>query len=230
MIRVENIIKSYSQKVILDIEELDFTKGEICGIVGNNGAGKTTLFSLILDLIKADKGLVYSKESIVSKSEEWKPYTGSYINESFTIDFLTPEEYFEFIAELYNWNKGTLSSFLMQFEELFNGEILGTRKYIRDLSMGNQKKTGIIAALIGDPEIIILDEPFANLDPTTQNRLKQLITDIKTPDKTILISSHDLNHVHDTSDRIVVLEKGKIVSDIQKSESSLAELKSYFQV
>lgn len=230
MIRVENLIKLYSQKVVLDIEKLDFTKGEICGIVGNNGAGKTTLFSLILDLIKADKGFVYSKGSIVSKSEEWKPYTGSYINESFTIDFLTPEEYFEFIAELYNWNKGTLSSFLMQFEELFNGEILGTRKYIRDLSMGNQKKTGIVAALIGDPEIIILDEPFANLDPTTQNRLKQLITDIKTPDKTILISSHDLNHVHDTSDRIVVLEKGKIVSDIQKSESSLTELKSYFQV
>ena len=140
MIRIEKIVKKYSQNVVLDIEKLDFTKGEICGIVGTNGAGKTTLFSLILDLIKADNGTVFSKEFIVSQTEKWKTYTGAYINESFTIDFLTPEEYFEFIAELYNWNKGTLSSFLRQFEELFNGEILGTRKYIRDLSMGNQKK------------------------------------------------------------------------------------------
>ncbi|MDA8693352.1 ABC transporter ATP-binding protein, partial [Saprospiraceae bacterium] len=230
MIRIDNILKKYGHQVVLDIDNLDFVKGEICGIVGNNGAGKTTLFSLILDLIKADQGTVYSKDIIVSHGEQWKPYTGAYINESFLIDFLTPEEYFEFIAELYNWNKGTLSAFLEQFEELFNGEILGGKKYIRDLSMGNQKKTGIVSALIGDPEIIILDEPFANLDPTTQNRLKHLITDMKTPDRTILISSHDLNHVHDASDRIVVLEKGKVVSDIQKSESSLGELKSYFQV
>lgn len=230
MIRVDNILKKYNNKIVLDIDNLSIPSGEICGIVGNNGAGKTTLFSLILDLIKADRGTIQSEDIIVSQSEKWKSYTGSYINESFLLDFLTPEEYFDFIADLYGWNEGTLKPFLAQFEELFNGEILGQSKYIRDLSMGNQKKVGIVAALIGDPNIIILDEPFSNLDPTTQNRLSQLISSMKKPDRAILISSHDLNHIHGVSDRIIVLEKGLLIKDIAKSENSMQELTTYFQV
>ena len=230
MISIKNITKSYNNNLVLDINDLNIKAGEICGIVGNNGAGKTTMFSLILDLIKADTGDIKSEDNIVSESEEWKSYTGSYINESFLIDFLTPDEYFSFIADLYDWNQGMLTSFLVQFEELFNGEILGVNKYIRDLSMGNQKKVGIVAALIGDPSVLILDEPFSNLDPTTQNRLKGLLNDSKKADRAIIISSHDLNHVHDVSDRIIVLEKGLIIKDIAKSANSMQELKTYFQI
>jgi len=230
MIRFDNILKQYNNTVALNIPELEIPAGIICGIVGNNGAGKTTMFSLLLDLIKANKGQVHSDDVIVSKSENWKSYTGSYINESFLLEFLTPEEYFEFVGDLYGWNKTTLKPFLDQFSDLFNNEILGGKKYIRDLSKGNQKKVGIVGALIGDPQVIILDEPFANLDPSTQNRLKQMIKEMKNSQRTILISSHDLNHVHDVSDRIIVLETGELVMDINKDESSFSKLKEHFQI
>lgn len=230
MIRFENILKTYKSKVALNIPNLEIPPGLVCGIVGNNGAGKTTMFSLLLDLIKSDQGQISSDDVIVSESENWKTYTGSYISDSFLLEFLTPEEYFEFIADLYGWNKTTLTPFLDEFNELFNNEILGVKKYIRDLSKGNQKKVGIVGALIGDPQVIILDEPFANLDPSTQNRLKQLILSMKNSQRTILISSHDLNHVHDVSDRIIVLETGELVMDIEKNEASFDKLKEHFQI
>ena len=100
---------------------------------------------------------------------------------------------------------------------------------MRDLSKGNQKKVGIVAALIGNPEVIILDEPFANLDPSTQIRLKEIISSLtKNAGVTVLVSSHDLAHVTDVSDRIIVLEKGKIVKDLHTNTATLQELERYF--
>ena len=107
----------------------------------------------------------------VAKSEDWKLYTGSFIDEGFLIDYLTPDEYFQFIASLHNMSAGDLEAALAGYEELFAGEIRGKKKYIRDLSKGNQKKVGIVGALLSNPDILILDEPFANLDPSTQFRL-----------------------------------------------------------
>lgn len=230
MIRLENITKTYGEKVALDVAELSIEKGEVVGLVGNNGAGKTTMFSIILDLISPNTGKAYSKESHIANSEHWKSYTGSYISENFLLEFLTPDEYFKFISELHHFSSTDLNNFLGQFDDLFNNEIKGVKKYIRDLSKGNQKKTGIVAALIGEPEVIILDEPFANLDPTTQIRLKTTIKDLKSPDKTILISSHDLTHVTEVSDRIILLENGLVIKDLQKTDETLKELESYFQV
>ena len=167
----------------------------------------------------------------VNTSEDWKPFTAAFIDESFLIGYLTPEEYFYFIGELRGLNKADVDVFLTQFEEIFNDEILGGKKYLRDLSKGNQKKAGIVAALIGDPEVIILDEPFANLDPTTQIRLKKLLKDLTVnSNATVLISSHDLGHITDVCERIVVLDKGVVVKDIKTSEETLKELEAYFSV
>jgi|SRR5690625_179519 len=229
MIKVENISKVYSGETVLQIDDLTITEGESFGLVGNNGAGKTTLFSLFLDLIKPSSGRIISKDIIVSESEAWKPFTSSFIDESFLIGYLTPEEYFYFIGELRGQNKADIDDFLLQFEDLFNGEILNQKKYLRDLSKGNQKKVGIVAALIGNPEVIILDEPFANLDPTTQIRLKKLLNQIvEEQNTTLLISSHDLMHIIEVCKRIVVLEDGKIVKDTLTGETTLQELKTYF--
>lgn len=230
MIRVENANKTFGSNQALNIEYLEIPKGEIFGLVGNNGAGKTTLFNAILDLIRINTGHIHSKDQDVAKSGEWKKYTGAYISEEFLISFLTPEEYFTFISELHNWKKADLDQFLIGFEEFFNGEILAQNKYIRDLSKGNQKKVGIAGALIGNTQIVLLDEPFANLDPSSQNRLKNLINQLNDGERTILISSHDINHIADVCTRIVVLEKGAIVRDIQKSEEALKELQNYFAV
>ena len=229
MITFKNLKKSYSKNIVLDIDLLEIPKGQAFGLVGNNGAGKTTLFSCLLDLIKPTKGEVVNNEIEVRKSEDWKKFSSAYLDESFLIGYLMPEEYFYFIAELRGVRKTELDNFLNQFEDLFNGEILGGKKYIRDLSKGNQKKVGIIAALIGSPKIIILDEPFANLDPTTQIRLKKIIKKLaQEKETTILVSSHDLQDVTEVSERIVLLEKGKIVRDIKTDSKTLKELEEYF--
>lgn len=229
MIHVNSLSKKYKEVTVLDLESLEIPSGEIFGLVGNNGAGKTTFFSLLLDLIKASSGHIISNGVQVDKSEDWKPFTAAFIDESFLIGYLTPEEYFYFIGELRGMNKQDVDLFLKTFEDFFHGEILESKKYLRDLSKGNQKKVGIVASFIGKPKVIILDEPFANLDPTTQIRLKKLIGTYKDdPEVTMLISSHDLSHVTEVCQRIVVLDKGQIVKDIQTSERTLKELEGFF--
>jgi len=229
MIQAINLEKAYSGTTVLNLSELKIEKGEVFGLVGNNGAGKTTFFSLVLDLIRATRGKVLINEIPVAKSEEWKEQVAAYIDESFTIGYLTPDEYFSFIGELRNMNDNDVSSFLSDFKEFFHDEVLGKKKFIRDLSKGNQKKVGVVGALMGNAEVIVLDEPFANLDPSSQYQLRGIIKKYAAPkEKTLLISSHDLDHVADVCSRIVILEKGEIVRDVQKTESTLAELEEFF--
>jgi len=229
MITTTNLSKSYNGVTVLNIENLDIPKGQSFGLVGNNGAGKTTYFSLLLDLIQPTTGHIKNNNVLVSESEDWKPFTSAFIDETFLIGYLTAEEYFYFIGELRGQNKQDVDAILAQFEDFFHGEILKQKKYLRDLSKGNQKKAGIVAALIGNPEVIILDEPFANLDPTTQIRLKGIIKDLaKTQGVTVLVSSHDLLHVTDVCERIVVLEKGEVIKDLATSEATLKELEAHF--
>lgn len=231
MISAKELTKTYNKKTVLKIDGLEIPKGQAFGLVGNNGAGKTTFFNLILDLIKPSSGLILNNEIQVNKSEDWKPFTAAFLDESFLIGYLTPEEYFNFIANLRGVNPVDLKTFLRQFEELFNDEILGQKKFLRDLSKGNQKKAGIVGALIGAPEVVILDEPFANLDPTTQIRLKHTLKIInEETSSTVLISSHDLGHVTEVCERIVVLQKGEIIKDLKTSKETLRELEEFFSV
>jgi ABC-2 type transport system ATP-binding protein len=230
MITVTNLVKAYNQEIVLNINNLAISKGEILGLVGNNGAGKTTLLRLMLDLIKAEKGEVHSGDYVVSKSENWKDYTASYLDEGFLIDFLTPQEYFYFIGEEYGYTRSEIDTRLADFKNFFNDEILGQRKkYIRDFSKGNKQKIGIVSSFITDPQVLILDEPFNSLDPTSQIVLKRLLSDYnKNTNATIVISSHDLNHITDVCKRIALIEKGIIIKDIQNDGKALAELEHYF--
>ena len=213
-ITIDQLKKVYGTKVALDIDHYTIRHGEIIGLVGNNGAGKTTLFRLMLDLLKADSGFVRIGETEVSSSEAWKETTGAYLDESFLIDYLTPEEYFYFVGRF------------------MNGEILGQKKLIRNLSAGNRQKIGILAALLNQPELIILDEPFNFLDPSSQSALKQLLVAYnQSTGATILVSSHNLNHTTDISTRIALLEHGKLIRDLDNSDGSAGnELETYFAV
>lgn len=229
MIKTEQLSKKYGTTEVLNLPDLQIPSGQSFGLVGNNGAGKTTFFSLLLDLIKPTTGKVENNGVVVGDNEDWKPFTSAFIDDSFLIGYLTPEEYFYFIGDLRGRNRKDVDELLAQFEDFFHGEILGQKKYLRDLSKGNQKKAGIVASFIGDPEVVILDEPFANLDPSTQFRLKEILKDLAgRRGVTVLISSHDLLHVTDVCERIVVLEKGQIVKDIRTSETTLKDLESFF--
>lgn len=229
MIKAHQLSKTYGQQTVLSLDHLEIPKGQSFGLVGNNGAGKTTFFSLLLDLIQPTTGQLTSNNVVINASEDWKPFTAAFIDESFLIGYLTPEEYFYFIGELRGQSKADISKLLEGFKDFFHGEILGQKKYLRDLSKGNQKKVGIVATFIGQPEVVILDEPFANLDPTTQIRLKGIIKNLAaTAGVTVLVSSHDLMHVTEVCERIVVLEKGEMVKDIKTAPATLKELEAYF--
>ena len=231
MITIDTISKKYGKAEVLNVENIEIPKGQSFGLVGNNGAGKTTLFNILLDLIRPTTGIITNNNIVVSQSEDWKNFTGSFIDESFLIGYLTAEEYFDFIGDLRGMNSADVAKFLFPFSDFFNDEIIGKKKYLRDLSKGNQKKVGIVAALMGNPQVIILDEPFANLDPTTQIRLKKLIKELSEKNEvTVLISSHDLTHITEVCERIVVLDKGNVVKDIQTSAETLKELETYFSV
>ena len=231
MIEIKNIKKVYNGVLVVDVPQLEIRKGESIGLVGNNGAGKTTLFRMMLDLIRPERGEVISNGEIVAGHENWKNYTASYLDEGFLIDYLTPEEYFYFIGGLHQQSQAHVDDFLASLTDFFNSEILKKGKYIRDLSKGNQSKVGIASCLMQNPELLMLDEPFANIDPSTQIRLKNMLKDMnKRQDVTTLISSHDLSHITDVCDRILLMEKGKIIKDIATNSSTLAELEDYFAV
>jgi ABC-2 type transport system ATP-binding protein len=231
MIEIKDLKKTYSGTTVVNIPTLQCSAAETVGLVGNNGAGKTTLFRMLLDLVRPTQGEVFSKGIPVAASDAWKNYTGSHLDEGFLIDYLTPEEYFKFIGELHGLSQGDIQERLLPFMDFFNGEVLQQRKYIRDFSKGNQKKIGIAAAAISNPELLVLDEPFANLDPTSQIRLKNLLKQLHARhNMTLLISSHDLNHVIEVCERIVILEKGQIVQDMETTENTLQALEAYFTV
>ena len=231
MIEIKNLKKVYSGAVVVNVPNIHIKKGESVGLVGNNGAGKTTLFRMMLDLIRPEAGEVVSNGAPVAGHETWKNYTASYLDEGFLIDYLTPEEYFYFIGGLHQQSRAHVDDFLAGLTDFFNGEILKKGKYIRDLSKGNQCKVGVASCLLQNPELLMLDEPFANIDPSTQFRLKSILKDLnKNKGVTTLISSHDLNHITDVCDRILLMEKGIIIKDIATSSSTLNELEEYFGV
>lgn len=229
-IRINNLLKKFGEKRAIDINDYTIKKGTILGLVGNNGAGKTTLFRLLLDLLKADKGEIYFENINPAISEEWKNFTGAFIDESFLIDYLTPEEYFYFIGRIYGLEKKIVDEHLAKFDKFMNGEVLGQKKLIRNFSMGNKQKIGIISAMLHHPQILILDEPFNFLDPSSQSIIRNLLKEYnKETGATILISSHNINHTTDICPRIALLENGIILRDIDNTDKTAEkELESYF--
>ena len=231
MINIHNLKKRFGETVACDINDFTIGEGEVLGLVGNNGAGKTTLFRIMLDLLKADEGSVLIDGIDPTRSEQWKDTTGAYIDEGFLIDFLTPEEYFDFLGKVSGIEPAVISERLHAYEHLAGGEIFGQKKLIRNLSAGNKQKVGIISALLRQPKLLILDEPFNFLDPTSQNTLKHVISEYnRQTGATIIISSHNLQHTVDISSRIALLEKGRILRDMTNSDGSAKdELTHYFE-
>lgn len=232
MIQINNLQKKFGAKTAVNIDNYIINQGDMLGLVGNNGAGKTTLFRLILDLLRADRGNVTINDIEVCKSEDWKNFTGAFIDDGFLIDYLTPEEYFHFIGKMYGLKKEEVDERIAPFERFMNGEVMGQKKFIRNFSAGNKQKIGIISAMLHHPQLLILDEPFNFLDPSSQSIIKQLLKKYNEEHgATVIISSHNLNHTVDVCPRIALLEHGVIIRDIQNENNSAEkELEAYFNV
>lgn len=232
MITIDKLKKNFGEKIAVDIEHYEINQGDMLGLVGNNGAGKTTLFRLMLDLLKADDGKVIINDIDVSQSEDWKSITGAFIDDGFLIDYLTPEEYFYFIGKMYGLKKEEVDERLVPFERFMSGEVIGHKKLIRNYSAGNKQKIGIISAMLHYPQLLILDEPFNFLDPSSQSIIKHLLKKYNEEHQaTVIISSHNLNHTVDVCPRIVLLEHGVIIRDIINEDNSAEkELEDYFNV
>jgi len=230
-IRIENLKKQYGEQFSLDVPALDIAPGSLTGIVGNNGAGKTTLLRLFLDLIEATEGDILVDGKPVAASEHWKQQTGSFLDEGFLIDFLTPEEFFYFTGKVYGMDKKAVDEQVKAFDRFLGEEINGANKYIRNLSTGNKQKVGIVAAMLVQPELLILDEPFNFLDPSSQIIIRKLLkADNEARGTTMLISSHNLNHLTEICSRVILLEKGKVVKDLHPPQDDLAEVERYFSL
>ena len=229
---IENLRKNFGEKTAVNINQFEIPSGQILGLVGNNGAGKSTLFRLMLDLIKADEGRVLMGSTDVSQTEEWKSWTGAFVDESFLIDYLTPDEYFQFVARISGTPDEEYQSFLDRFEHFMAGELMGQNKLIRNLSAGNKQKVGIVAAMLLRPKVLILDEPFNFLDPSSQSAIKNLLLEYnRETGATILVSSHNLQHTVDISPRIALLENGVIIRDIDNADGKAQEeLENYFKI
>ena len=216
-IRIQNLKKTFGEKVAVNIDNYVINSGDMLGLVGNNGAGKSTLFRLIMDLIKSDSGNVtmvgtyqdIPVEMDVTTSEDWKEWTGAFIDDSFLIDYLTPDEYFHFVAKICGISNEQLEEHLAHYEHFMNGEVIGQKKLIRNLSAGNKQKVGIIAAMIQQPQILILDEATSALDTDTENMVLQNIVSA-CPDKTCIVSTHRPS-ILKLSNRVYRVEDKKLV-------------------
>ena len=227
MIAVNNVKKSFDGKLALNIEELETGYGESIGVVGNNGAGKTTFFKSILDLIQPDEGEIKIESKNVRKSDQWQSHLNAFIDETFLIDFLKPKEYLSFVLKTKD-SPISVEQLLEKYGEFSNTDIDESKKLIRDLSTGTKVRIGVLSLLAGNPKFLILDEPFAHLDPTSQARLRKLIKKLKEEGKTVIVSSHNLHNIAESCERVILIESGEVKHDVQVSESTMKDLHNYF--
>ena len=232
MITIDKLKKNFGEKIAVDIEHYEINQGDMLGLVGNNGAGKTNLFRLMLDLLKAENGKVGINDIDVSLNEDWKAFTGPFIDSGFLIDYVITEDYFYVIGKMNGLKKEEVDERLVPFERFMNGEVMGQKKLIRNYSAGNKQKIGIISAMLHYPQLLILDEPFNFLDPSSQSIIKHLLKRYNEEHQaTVIISSHNLNHTVDVCPRIALLEYGIIIRDIINEDNSAEkELEAYFNV
>lgn len=208
MLKVENVVKYYGD--LLAVDNLSFTvdDGEIFGLLGLNGAGKTTTFRMILGLIDDYKGNITLDGKKIDYNETDK--IGFLTEERSLLTKLTVLEQITYYGVLKGIPEGDIPKKLDYWLEVF-GITEYKNKKIKELSKGNQQKVQFISAIINEPKLLILDEPFSGLDPINVELFKKVILDFKKKGTSIIFSSHRMEHVELFCDRLVVLVKGKSV-------------------
>ncbi|GMK40943.1 putative ABC transporter ATP-binding protein YhaQ [Paenibacillus sp. CCS19] len=205
---VERIVKNYGEKTAVNGLSLQVAEGEIYGLLGANGAGKTTTMRMVLGLIYPDEGSILYNGKAYSKEQLHN--LGYLPEERGLYPKVRVDEQLLYLAQLRGMTKKAAEDSLKKWLEQFEvAEYYGKR--IEELSKGNQQKIGFIAAVIHDPQILILDEAFSGLDPVNVELLKAAVKGLRDSGKTILFSTHRMEHVEELCRNITIMHRSNPV-------------------
>lgn len=218
MIKCINLNKSYKEKIVVSDLSFEVKEGEVFALLGSNGAGKTTTIKIILGLVKPDSGEVQIKSNIKIGYSPETPYFPP---------FLTEVETMEFYAKLQKISKEQMES---EIREILNIVGLGNEQNtkVRNYSKGMTQKLALAQSLLGNPNLLILDEPTAGLDALSRIKMIETINRLKEEGKTIILNSHILNNVEKVADRGIVLKDGKLIKNLEKSDFVKDKLEKVF--
>ncbi|MBX9783005.1 MAG: ABC transporter ATP-binding protein [Chitinophagaceae bacterium] len=228
MIIISGLQKSFTKKLVLDIDNLVFSNFGTVALVGNNGAGKTTFLRLLADLLKPTKGKIIYNSTYISELHN-SNQIAAYLDETFLIEYLTVEEYFQIVGLINKLDKETINQFTSEWVDFFNYNLFKSM-LISELSLGNKNKVGIVGAIMQNKPITLLDEPLANLDPSSQILLCKYFDNIKENTKQLfIISSHNIDYIMSVSNRILLLENGRILIDAEPDNNTIKTIQNYFK-
>lgn len=212
MVTIEHIYKSFGKQQVLRDVTLDIPEGQVLGLLGPNGAGKSTLMKILIGLWSADKGSVNVPERIGYLPENNPLYEEMYV-----------VEYLRFMAGMTAKGEGQKAKVDALIERV--GLTPERHKHIRELSKGYRQRVGLAQALLGDPQLLILDEPTTGLDPNQLVEIRALIRDLG-KERTVILSTHIMQEVREMCDRVVILDHGEIKAD--KPIQEIADLETLF--
>ncbi len=210
MIRLIDLTKVYNKTIAVDHINLEVKTGSIMGFLGPNGAGKTTTIKMIAGILKPTKGrIILNGIDLLKEPEKAKKITGFIPDRPFLYERLTGKEFLEFVSEMYfveNPEK-KIDEMLRKFElEDFKDEL------IESYSHGMKQRIAFCAALIHDPEILIVDEPTVGLDPKGIRMIKDVFKGLAKRGKTIFVSTHSLSFAEEIADEVAIINSGKLIA------------------
>ena len=208
MLEVKNLVKYFGIKKVVDNVSFKLDEGKILGVLGKNGAGKSTIFRMILNILEPDDGeILYNGEKIDSNISDkigYLPEVGS------LIDSYTVFEQCMYYGKMKSMKTEDIKNNMFDLLERFGITEYANMK-IKELSKGNKQKIQFIIALLHNPDLLVLDEPFSGLDPVSVEYFKKIILELKEQGKTIMFSSHIMSQVEMLCEDVVIIDKGKII-------------------
>lgn len=220
VLKISNVTKKFGDFTAVDNLNLTIEEGTMYGFLGANGAGKTTTFRMILGILKANEGTITWNDKAITY--ETSPEIGYLPEERGLYPKMKVEEQLIFLGQLRGMTKANAKLAITHWLERFEIPEYAKKK-VEELSKGNQQKIQVIAALMHNPKLLILDEPFSGLDPVNVEMLKKAIIDFRNGGATILFSSHRMDHVEELCEQLSIINKGK-----QLVQGTLREVKSNF--
>lgn len=209
---VQDIVKNFSGKNVLDRLSFQVNKGEVLGILGPNGAGKSTTFNIITGLVCADSGYVTFLNATNPNSKKYKMSMGVVPQDISLYSNMTVEENLRFIGKLYGVRGNTLNT---KVDEIIHEVNLSDKRQesVKNLSGGMKRRVNIAAALLHNPELVIMDEPTVGVDPQNRSEIWDIIRTLKRKGKSVLLTSHYVDEIERLSDRVIVINKGKVIAN-----------------